>query len=75
MQWVDEMRRRGFTDEHIRRMIQLNKLEVLGLARREPLRDGSAELIFPEPNHPDVRAFIDSGPCSCCGEPEAFMEH
>jgi hypothetical protein len=73
-EWVEEQRRLGFTDEHIRRMIQLSMLQIRGLVRRVPLPDGLHELIFPDENHPDVRAFLDQGPCPCCGEPTAHVE-
>jgi hypothetical protein len=44
-------------DERERRLIELLALEVLGLVVRRELPDGSAELYFPQPHHPDVASF------------------
>ena len=44
-------------DERERRSMEFLALEVLGLVVRRDLPDGSAELYFPKPNHPEVLAF------------------
>ena len=44
-------------DERERRLIELRALEARGLVVRRQLPDGSAQLYFPQPNHPDVLAF------------------
>jgi hypothetical protein len=44
-------------DERERRLIELLTLQVLGLVEHRELPDGSAELYFPQPDHPDVLSF------------------
>jgi hypothetical protein len=44
-------------DERERRLRELRALEERGLMVRRELPDGSAELYFPQPDHPDVLAF------------------
>jgi hypothetical protein len=44
-----------------RRIIEFLALEVRGLVVRRELRDGSAELYFPQPQHPDVLSFPQRG--------------
>ena len=44
-------------DERERHSIEFLALEVLGLVVRRELPDGSAELYFPQPDHPDVLSF------------------
>jgi hypothetical protein len=44
-------------DERKRSLIEFLALEVRGLVVRRELPDGSAELYFPQPDHPDVLAF------------------
>jgi hypothetical protein len=44
-------------NERERRLIELRALEARGLVVRRQLPDGSAQLYFPQPNHPDVLAF------------------
>jgi hypothetical protein len=44
-------------DERERRIIEFLALEWRGLVVRFELPDGSAELYFPQPDHPDVLAF------------------
>ena len=44
-------------DERERRSMEFLALEVLGLVVRRDLPDGSAELYFPQPDHPDVLSF------------------
>ena len=44
-------------DERERRLIEFLALEVLGLVVRRELPDGSMELYFPQPHHPDVLSF------------------
>jgi hypothetical protein len=44
-------------DERERRVIEFLALEVRGLVVRSELPDGSAELYFPQPHHPDVLSF------------------
>ena len=43
--------------EREHRLRWFRALEERGLVVRRELPDGSAELYFPQPNHPDVRAF------------------
>jgi hypothetical protein len=43
-------------DERERRLMELLAL-VLGLVVRRELPNGSAELYFPQPHHPDVLSF------------------
>ena len=40
-----------------RRLVEFLALEVRGLAVRRELPDGSTELYFPQPHHPDVLSF------------------
>lgn len=44
-------------DERERRLIELLTLKALGLVEHRELPDGSAELYFPQPDHPDVLSF------------------
>jgi len=44
-------------EERERGLMELLALEVLGLVVRRELPDGSAELVFPQPDHPDVLSF------------------
>ena len=44
-------------DERERRLRWFRALEERGLVVRRELPDGSAELYFPQPNHPDVLSF------------------
>ena len=44
-------------DQRERRLIEFLALEWRGLVVRRELPDGSAELYFPQPHHPDVLSF------------------
>jgi hypothetical protein len=44
-------------DERMRRVSEFLALEARGLVVRRDLPDGSAELYFPQPDHPDLLAF------------------
>ena len=56
----------------ILRLLKLKRLELRGLVIREPLPDGSAILHYPQPDHPEVKAFLeavgDDDCCACCGK-------
>ena len=57
----------------ILRLLKLKMLEVRGLVIRETLPDGSAILHYPQPDHPEVKAFLEAtsdGICGCavCGK-------
>jgi hypothetical protein len=45
-------------DDYERRLRELRALEGRGLMVRRELPDGSAELYFLQPDHPDVLAFF-----------------
>ena len=70
---IVELREMGFSDEQISRMVQLRMLELRGLVIRETLPDGSAILHYPQPDHPEVKAFLEAASdgicgCACCGK-------
>src|SRR6516225_3150056 len=68
---IVELREMGFSDDQILRVVQLKILELRGLVIRETLPDGSAILHYPQPDHPEVKAFLEAtsdGICACCGE-------
>jgi len=70
---IVELREMGFSDEQISRMVQLRMLELRGLVIRETLPDGSAILRYPQPDHPEVKAFLEAVGdgicgCACCGK-------
>ena len=70
---IVELREMGFSDEQISRMVQLMMLELRGLVIRETLPDGSAILHYPQPDHPEVKAFLEAASdgicgCACCGK-------
>jgi hypothetical protein len=44
-------------DERERRLIELLTLKVFGLVEHRVLPDGSGELYYPQPDHPDVLSF------------------
>jgi hypothetical protein len=44
-------------EERERRLIELLTLQVFGLVEHRVLPDGSGELYYPQPNHPDVLSF------------------
>ena len=44
-------------DERERRLIELLTLKVFGLVEHRELPDGSGELYYPQPDHPDVLSF------------------
>ena len=44
-------------DERERRLMELLALKVLGLVVHRALPDGSGELYYPQPDHPDVLSF------------------
>jgi hypothetical protein len=54
------------------RLLKLRRLELRGLVIRETLPDGSAILHYPQPDHPEVKAFQgavgDDDCCACCGK-------
>jgi hypothetical protein len=52
-------------DEYEHRLRELRALEERGLMVRRELPDGSAELYFPKPDHPDVLAFRAARPLHC----------
>jgi len=56
----------------ILRLLKLKRWELRGLVIRETLLDGSAILHFPQPDHPEVKAFLeavgDDDCCACCGK-------
>ena len=57
----------------ILRLLKLKMLEVRGLVIRETLPDGSAILHYPQPDHPEVKAFLEAVGdgicgCACCGK-------
>jgi len=62
-----------FSDDQILRMLKLTRLELRGLVIRETLPDGSAILHYPQPDHPEVKAFLEAVGdgicgCACCGK-------
>ena len=69
---IAELREMGFSDDQISRMVKLMMLELRGLVIRETLPDGSAILHYPQPDHPEVKAFLeavgDDDCCACCGK-------
>ena len=68
---IVELREKGFSDDQILRLVQLKILELRGLVIRETQPDGSAILHYPQPDHPEVKAFLEAtsdGICACCGE-------
>ena len=69
---IVELREMGFSDEQISRMVKLKLLELRGLVIRETMPDGSAILHYPQPDHPEVKAFLeavgDDDCCACCGK-------
>jgi hypothetical protein len=70
---IVELRERGFSDDQILRLLKLKMLEVRGLVIRETLPDGSAILDYPQPDHPEVKAFLEAASdgicgCACCGK-------
>ena len=70
---IVELREMGFSDEQISRMVKLMMLELRGLVIRETLPDGSAILRYPQPDHPEVKAFLEAASdgicgCACCGK-------
>ena len=63
----------GLSDDQILRMVKLMMLELRGLVIRETLPDGSATLHYPQPDHPEVKAFLEAVGdgicgCACCGK-------
>ena len=50
-------------DERERRLMELLTLEVFGLVEHRELPDGSMELYFPQPDHPDVLSFRAAKTC------------
>jgi hypothetical protein len=62
----------GLSDDQILRVVKLMMLELRGLVIRETLPDGSAILHYPQPDHPEVKAFLeavgDDDCCACCGK-------
>jgi hypothetical protein len=77
---IVELREMGFSDDQIWRLLKLKILELDGLVIRETLPDGSAILHYPQPDHPEVKAFLEAvgdGGCACCGKvpkPTLFQE-
>ena len=70
---IVELREMGFSDDQISRMVKLMMLELRGLVIRETLPDGSAILHYPQPDHPEVKAFLEAASdgicgCACCGK-------
>ena len=69
---IVELREMGFSDDQILRLVKLKMLELRGLVIRETLPDGSAILDYPQPDHPEVKAFLeavgDDDCCACCGK-------
>jgi len=70
---IVELREKGFSDDQILRLVQLKILELRGLVIRETQPDGSAILHYPQPDHPEVKAFLEAtsdGICGCavCGK-------
>ena len=72
---IVELREMGFSDDQILRMVKLLMLELRGLVIRETQPDGSAILHYPQPDHPEVKDFLeDAGDgicddcCACCGK-------
>jgi hypothetical protein len=70
---IVELREMGFSDDQISRMVKLIMLELRGLVIRETLPDGSAILHYPQPDHPEVKAFLETAGdgicgCACCGK-------
>jgi hypothetical protein len=61
------------SDDQISRIVKLMMLELRGLVIRETLPDGSAILHYPQPDHPEVKAFLEAASdgicgCACCGK-------
>ena len=57
----------------ILRLLKLKMLELRGLVIRETQPDGSAILHYPQPDHPEVKAFLEAASdgicgCACCGK-------
>ena len=70
---IVELRETGFSDDQILRLLKLKMLEVRGLVIRKTLPDGSAILHYPQPDHPEVKAFLEAVGdgicgCACCGK-------
>jgi hypothetical protein len=72
---IVELREMGFSNDQILRMLELKMLELRGLVIRETLSDGSAHLHYPQPDHPEVKAFREAAGdaicddrCACCGK-------
>ena len=70
---IVELREMGFSDDQILRLVKLKMLELRGLVIRETLPDGSAILHYPQPDHPEVKAFLEAASdgicgCACCGK-------
>ena len=70
---IVHLREIGFSDDQISRMVTLMMLELRGLVIRETLPDGSAILHYPQPDHPEVKAFLEAASdgicgCACCGK-------
>jgi hypothetical protein len=66
---IVELREMGFSDDQISRMVKLMMLELRGLVIRETRPDDSAILHYPQPDHPEVKAFLEAvgdGICDCC---------
>ena len=62
----------------ILRLLKLKMLEVRGLVIRETLPDGSAILDYPQPDHPEVKAFLEAASdgicgCACCGKGQTSL--
>jgi len=56
----------------ILRLLKLKRWELRGLVIRETLLDGSAILHFPQPDHPEVKAFLEAvGDDDCCASSAA----
>ena len=62
----------------ILRLLKLKMLELRGLVIRETLPDGSAILHYPQPDHPEVKAFLETASdgicgCACCGKGQTSL--